>query len=97
LENSELALVAEVTNLGELVTLLGCRQSSLPRKYLGLPLGAKFKERTFWNPILENWEQRLAGWKQLYLSKVGKVTLIKSTLSSLPIYFLSLFSPFWWR
>ena len=33
---------------------------------------------------------RLIGQKRLYLSKGGKVTLIKSTLSSLPTYFLSL-------
>jgi hypothetical protein len=36
-------------------------------------------------------EWRLSGWKSLYLSKGGKMTLIKSTLSSLPTYFLSLF------
>ena len=36
-------------------------------------------------------ERCLAGWKRLYLSKGGKVTLIKSTLSNLPTYFLSLF------
>ena len=30
-------------------------------------------------------------WKRLYLSNGGKVTLIKSTLSNLPTYFLSLF------
>jgi len=34
---------------------------------------------------------KLASWKRLYLSKGGKITLIKSTLSSLPTYFLSLF------
>ena len=60
-------------------------------KYLGLPLGAKFKDKTIWNPILEKMERRLAGWKCLYLSKGGRVTLIKSTLSNLPTYFLSLF------
>ena len=60
-------------------------------KYLGLPLGAKFKDKTIWNPILEKTERRLAGWKRLYLSKGGRVTLIKSTLSNLPTYFLSLF------
>ena len=60
-------------------------------KYLGLPLGAQFKETTIWNPIIEKMERRLAGWKRLYLSKGGKVSLIKSTLSNLPAYFLSLF------
>ena len=63
---------------------------SLPMKYLGLPLGAKFKDKTIWNPILEKIEQRLEGWKRLYLSKGGRVTLIKSTLSNFPIYFLFL-------
>ena len=60
-------------------------------KYLGLPLGAKFKDKTIWNPILEKMERRLMGWKRLYLSKGGRVTLIKSTLSNLPTYFLSLY------
>ena len=60
-------------------------------KYLGLPLGAKFQDKTIWNPILEKKERRLAGWKGLYLSKGDRVTLIKSTLSNLHTYFLSLF------
>ena len=41
----------------------------LPMKYLGLLLGAKFKERIIWSPILEKLGQRLAGWKLSYLSK----------------------------
>ena len=60
-------------------------------KYLGLPLGAKFKDKTIWNLILEKMERRLVGWKRLYLSKGGRVTLIKNTISNLPTYFLSLF------
>jgi hypothetical protein len=60
-------------------------------KYLGLPLRARFKEKSIWNPILEKVERRLARWKCLYLSKGGQVNLIKSTLSNLPTYFLSLF------
>ena len=91
LGKSELVPVGEVPNMLELVEILGCRVSSLPLKYLGLPLGASFKDKSIWNPILEKMERRLAGWKRLYLSKGGKVTLIKSTLSSLPTYFLSLF------
>jgi hypothetical protein len=34
---------------------------------------------------------RLTSWKKFYLSKGGQLTLIRSTLSSLPTYFLSLF------
>ncbi|XP_059623077.1 uncharacterized protein LOC132266242 [Cornus florida] len=44
-----------------------------------------------WDLVIERVQRRLAGWKKQYLSKGGKVTLLKSTLSSLPTYFLSLF------
>jgi hypothetical protein len=37
-------------------------------------------------------EHKLAGWKSLYLSRGGRLTLLKSTLSSLPTYYLSLFT-----
>jgi hypothetical protein len=35
-----------------------------------LPLGARFKPREIWNPILEKKEKRLVGWKKNYLSRV---------------------------
>ena len=57
----ELVPVGGVHNLEALVGLLGCGQSSLPLKYLGLPLGAKFKDLSVWNPILKRMERRLAG------------------------------------
>ena len=90
LGKSELVPIGGVHNLEALVGLMGCGQSSLTLKYLGLPLGAKFKDLSIWNPILERMERRLVGWKRMYLSKGGKVTLIKSLLSSLPTYFFSL-------
>ena len=37
-------------------------------------------------------EKKLSRWKRLYLSKGGRLTLLRSTLSSLPTYFLSLFT-----
>ena len=52
-----------------------------------MPLGASHNSPSIWNTILE----KLAGWKKLYLSKGGRLILLKSTLSSLPTYFLSLF------
>ena len=59
--------------------------------YLGMPLGASHRSPTVWNPILEKIERKLVSWKKLYLSKGRRLTLLKSTLSSLSTYFLSLF------
>ena len=87
----EIVPVGEVNNLIELASILQCRAGSLPMKYLEMPLGT-FKTASIWNPILEKMEKKLSGWKRLYLSKGGRFTLLKSTLSSLPTYFLSLFT-----
>jgi hypothetical protein len=88
----EIVPVGPVADVENLVQVLGGRVGSLPMKYLGLPLGARYKSKEIWNPILEKMERRLAGWKRSYLSKGGRLNLIKSTLSSLPTYFLSLFA-----
>ena len=78
-------------NIANLEPILGCKVESTAIKYLRLPLGAQFKSTAIWTSILERMEKRLAGWRKRYLSKGGRITLIKSTLSSLPTYFLSLF------
>ena len=87
----ELVAVGEVGNIGTLAEYLGCRVASLPMKYLGLPLEAAYKATSMWNGVMEQMERRLACWKKLYLSKGGRVTLIKSTLSNLLTYYLSFF------
>jgi hypothetical protein len=91
LAKSVLVPVGSVDNVDGLASILGCGVSSLPLKYLGLPLGACYKAKSIWDGVVEKIERRLASWKRMYLSKGGRVTLIKSTLSNLPTYFLSLF------
>ncbi|XP_030958853.1 uncharacterized protein LOC115980776 [Quercus lobata] len=71
LGKSKLVAVGDVPNLHELVEILGCRESALPLKYLGLPLGASFKDKMIWNPILEKMERRLAGWKRIIGARYG--------------------------
>jgi hypothetical protein len=89
---SEMVPVGEVQNISELAESLCCHIGGLPLSYLGMPLGASYKAVAVWNPILEKLERHLSGWQKLYLSKGGRLTLLKSTLSSLPTYFLSLFT-----
>ena len=83
-------------NVHVLVEILGCQIGSLPVTYLGMPLGASYKSPTVWNPILEKVECKFPGWKKMYLSKGGRLTFLKSTLSSLPtyIFFISFYHPY---
>ena len=91
LAKSEVILVGEVEYINELTVELGCRVGALPTVYLGLPLGANHKATIMWDGVEERMRRRLALWKRQYLSKGGRITLIKSTLASIPIYQLSLF------
>jgi hypothetical protein len=90
LSKSVLVPVGHVENEGQLAGLLGCGYGEVPLKYLGLPLGASFKLKAMRAGLEDMMSRRLAPWKRLYLSK-SKVTLIKSTLSNMPTYMLSLF------
>ena len=58
---SEMAPVGNVPDLDNLAAILGCKTVQLPINYLGLPLGAKFKSKTIWDPILEKMERKLSG------------------------------------
>jgi hypothetical protein len=91
LSKSTLVPVGSRGEVDQLAGVLGCGIGGLPLKYLGLPLGAFFKLKAMWADLEDLMSRRLAPWKRLYLSKGARVTLIKSTLSNLPTYMLSLF------
>jgi uncharacterized protein YpuA (DUF1002 family) len=44
-----------------------------------------------WEKIEERIEKKLSSWKEKYLSVVGRLVLINSVLSSLPMFILSFF------
>ena len=48
---SEIVPVGEVGNLDALARILCCKVGRLPMSYLGMPLGAHFKDALIWNPI----------------------------------------------
>ncbi|XP_028113211.1 uncharacterized protein LOC114311295 [Camellia sinensis] len=78
-------------SMQEFASSLNCCHHKLPLKYLGLPLGANPSRRSTWKPVLDKFKQKLSTWKRRLLSFAGRLTLIKSVMSNLPIYYLSLF------
>ncbi|CAL1392585.1 unnamed protein product [Linum trigynum] len=91
LHKSSMMVVGEVENPSRYADIFGCELSSLPTTYLGLPLGSRAASLTVWEPVIEKVQARLASWKARMLSFGGRLVLLKSVLSNLPIYFLSLF------
>ncbi|GJU38152.1 RNA-directed DNA polymerase, eukaryota, reverse transcriptase zinc-binding domain protein [Tanacetum coccineum] len=59
--------------------------------YLGLPVGKDMRKSVNWNGVIDRFSKKLSTWKANMLSIGGRLTLVKSVLENLPIYFLSLF------
>jgi hypothetical protein len=72
-------------------SFLHCAVESIPFRFLGIPVGANPRRRATWIPIIESMRNRLNTWKGRNLSIGGRVTLINSVLSSLPLYFFSFY------
>nr|GEX45088.1 RNA-directed DNA polymerase, eukaryota, reverse transcriptase zinc-binding domain protein [Tanacetum cinerariifolium] len=56
----------------------------------GLPMGKGKRKIVDWTEVINRFSKRLASWKANLLFIGGRLTLVKSVLRSLPVYFLSL-------
>jgi hypothetical protein len=79
------------TWLAEAASMLNCRTRTIPFVYLGLPIGGDSRKLSFWKPEVDRIIARLSLWNNKFLSFGGRLVLLKSVMSSLPVYFLSFF------
>ena len=70
---------------------IGCLHSKCPFTYLGFPLGDNMNRCSAWKSVLEKIHNKLSSLKAKILSRAGRLTLIKSVLNSLPVYYMSMF------
>jgi len=77
--------------LSEAALVMNCRRGTIPFIYLGLPIGGDPRKLSFWKPVVDRIVSRLSKWNNKFLSFGGRLVLLKSVLSSLPVYFLSFF------
>ncbi|GJR72076.1 RNA-directed DNA polymerase, eukaryota [Tanacetum coccineum] len=71
--------------------LVGCSIFSSPFKYLGVIVGDNMSRLKPWEYVISKVSNRLYNWKLKTLSIGGRLTLIKSVISSIPLYHMSIF------
>lgn len=60
-------------------------------KYLGFPLVSSTLKKQDFNFLIDNIQAKLSSWENRFLSPSGRTTLIKSTLTSIPIHIMQIF------
>lgn len=97
LEKSELVATATTqAEITQLATQIGCRRGSFPFKYLGLPLSDARLQREVFMPLIQKITNKLTGWSAKLLSMAGRIVLINAVLTTMPIYYMSVFDmPKW--
>jgi len=71
-------------------TIFSCKVGKVPFMYLGLSIGGDPRRLGFWDSVLHTIKSRLSSWKSRFLSYGGRL-ILKSVLTSLPVYALSFF------
>ncbi|EOY02236.1 Uncharacterized protein TCM_011923 [Theobroma cacao] len=71
----------------------GFQHKTLPVIYLGAPLHKGPKKVTLFDSLITKIRDRISGWENKTLSPGGRITLLRSVLSSLPLYLLQVLKP----
>ncbi|GKV08326.1 hypothetical protein SLEP1_g19972 [Rubroshorea leprosula] len=77
------------SKLNGMADTLNCLVGSIPFIYLGIPVGANPKKIATWAPVIDCFRRKLASWRCDSLSFGGRIVLLNSVLSNLPVYYFS--------
>ena len=75
----------------EYIELFGCNDGEYPFRYLGIPIHFRQLRNIDWRKVEERFEKKLTCWKAKHLSYGGRLVLLNSVLSSLPMFMMSFF------
>ena len=75
----------------EFSNMLNCRKGKLPMKYLGFPIHDRKLPVKAFEGLVNKMKGKLQPWKGKHLSYGGRLVLINSSLSSMPIYTMGVY------
>ncbi|KAL2226740.1 UNVERIFIED_CONTAM: hypothetical protein Sindi_2032700 [Sesamum indicum] len=73
--------------------ITGFSRKALPITYLGAPLYKGNKKKILYENLIDKVKNKIAGLEHCHLSYGGRLQLIKTVLSSMPIYLLQVLNP----
>jgi len=80
-----------LSNLNSFASILNCDLMKIPFTYLGMKVGGNHKRCKSWEGVLGKVRKWLDKWKGKRLSMAGRIFMIKSVLTSIPLFYLLMF------
>ncbi|KAL2518747.1 Retrotransposon [Abeliophyllum distichum] len=81
------------SQIRKLENLTGFRHQQQPFIYLGVPLFKEARKIFLYDDLVQKVRSRIFGWASRLLSFGGRISLIRSVLSSIPLYLLQIIKP----
>jgi hypothetical protein len=89
---SEVCCFGEAKELeNDFATIFPCKIGTLPSRYMGIPIHCKRLRNSDWKVVEDKMESKLHTWQGNLLSYGGRLILLRSSLSNVPLFMLSLF------
>ncbi|GJZ58020.1 hypothetical protein Tco_0613514 [Tanacetum coccineum] len=86
-----MGIAIENDKIARAANKFGCLTLKSPFSYLGIKVGGLMSRVNSWDKVVDSLYARLSKWKMKTLSIGDRLTLLKSVLGSMPIYYMSLF------
>lgn len=78
-----------VRRVRDLQEILGMRLSTLPFRYLGSYLHKGINRSRYCATLLQHFDDKLQGWHSRLLSSAGRLVLLRSVISALPLHVMA--------
>ncbi|XP_059068432.1 uncharacterized protein LOC131858952 [Cryptomeria japonica] len=81
----------EVGSQRAITRLFGIKIGQLPGKFLGMPFFVGAGKAEIWKGLLDGCKAKMEGWKTKWISLAGRLLMLKTVVSAMPIFPMACF------